>query len=357
LGAGVLLRRSTTTFAVALCLFAGTIAIAAAVSIVYPSFIYRTLLCAVLGWVVLLAPGPVRGSSPRWIAVLAGLGLIATFILSGFADYAFYTGAYKQQFRLLAEDTALAATFGFPVLTYPSVTDTLVRVYRPHALDHGHASIGALGQLPDLSSPGGQPPAALWLAYPDGGYMQQAIAQLADRGYRRIMQTPYTGPLYLDLWALPNVRLGRDVKINGRFAGSGRVARGWALPARSLLISVGRQANRTLLVGNVPPGEDEAITTAPARAQQLFALSFRARDHLRSGMMRAFLICMSPAGAFLDVDPNGAGASIPNDGTWHQVMIAALCPRDTATIRVDLRNSGLGILGLKDVRLQQRLPR
>src|SRR5437763_5286253 len=63
---------------------------------------------------------------------------------------------------------------------------------------------------------------------------------------------------------------------------------------------------------------------------------------LASGFARAYLSCLSDRGTLLAIAPDGGGAAAPNDGRWHPITIAALCPTATRALRIDLRHSGSG---------------
>lgn len=58
----------------------------------------------------------------------------------------------------------------------------------------------------------------------------------------------------------------------------------------------------------------------------------------------------------LAVAPDGGGASVANDGRWHDVWIGALCPAGTDHVRVDLRNSGSGTVTFRSVTLHELQP-
>ncbi|MEZ4570848.1 MAG: hypothetical protein R2849_11080 [Thermomicrobiales bacterium] len=99
------------------------------------------------------------------------------------------------------------------------------------------------------------------------------------------------------------------------------------------------------------PGETALYSVVDA-GEGLGYLTVEAQSVLSSGTMRAFLICQDERGEWLHVAPDGAGASVPNDGDWHVLRIAALCPTGTASARLDLRNAGVGTVDFRDAHLE-----
>ena len=218
-GVVALARRSAGLVLVVLSLSAGIIATAVAISLVYPGITYRTVFYASLGWVALC--GAALVGRPLWPPLaLAGRLAAVLLIAASLATLdAIYTGAFMQQFRLLAGDTAAAARLGWPVMTYPVVTATLIDLYQPHALAD-HLEVGRRGHLPANLRRGERLPPALWYAYAMGQFFDRSVQELHALGYRPLLQTSYTGPLFLDLWVQPAARLGRQLPINGGFGGS-----------------------------------------------------------------------------------------------------------------------------------------
>lgn len=349
LGALALWRRGGAGPTVALCLSVGTVAAAVVIGLVYPGFTYRTVLYAVVGWALLAGTAPLWPGRSR-MALLGSLGLAAVLALSVVTADAF-SHAYKQQFRLLAEDTAEVHRFGWPVMTYPAVTARLIDVYRPGSLAARHLAVDEDGELPATVESKHSPP-SLWYAYAPDTYSDLAADRLAALGYQPLLQYQYTGPLYLTLYALPGSRLGHPLSINGRFRGAGGRATGWALPAGSRLVPASGNGERDLLL---PEGKAESIAVGgmPAAPDRLYTLSYQARVQRRNGLSRAFLICASQTGDFLSVAPNGGGANVPGDGAWHRVRISVLCPAGTTWARIDLRGSGKGHVLYRDVSLEE----
>lgn len=334
----------------------GTVLVATAISLVYPSYVERTILAAALGWALAMGAAPFVPRRPRTLAILAGLGAAAILSQSLFTLWALDTDAYKQEWRSLAQETALAARFGWPVVSYPSVAGTLIELYQPRALAHRTIALADGARLPGAVLAGRGRAAGLWLAYIAGSGEQSLQAQLATRGYVRLVHLYYAYPLYLDLYLRPGTPLGPPLAINGRFEGTAGQASGWQLPLPGSTLVADGALGRRLILTNRLPGESAARTATAAVPNRLYTLEAQAQAHLRAGTGRAFLICVSATGTMLAVAPDGGGASVANDGRWHDVWIGALCPAGTDHVRVDLRNSGSGTVTFRSVTLHELQP-
>ncbi len=95
-GGAVLARHAPSVLPTVVCLIIGTVAVCTLVSLVYPSYVERTMLAAVLGWSLLVAvPAALRGAIlPRW---LARLNLASVLVLSTMTLIALDISAYKQE--------------------------------------------------------------------------------------------------------------------------------------------------------------------------------------------------------------------------------------------------------------------
>jgi mannosyltransferase len=339
----VVARRSALALLTAAGLLVGTIACAAAVSLRYPSYTERTVLYAVLGWAIVVGAASFAVRHPRWLRALVILSMALLLTLDMVTAATIYAGADKQNWRTLAADTAAAARLGLPVITYPSVSGVLITLYQPHALDRRHIALADDDTLTTarLLDQQGKLPDGLWASYIDTGNAKRVLAPLAGWGYVRLLHIYYFYPLYLDLYARPTARLGRNVAVNGTFRGMDARAVGWRLPRDSVALLSDGAGGRELLLPNGADGQGATLTIR-ARPGHLYTLRLAARSRLASGFARAYLSCLSDKGTLLAIAPDGGGAAAPNDGRWHPITIAALCPTATRALRIDLRHSGSG---------------
>jgi mannosyltransferase len=194
-------QRSNVALLTVVGLFGGTIVVGAAISLISPGYAERTIIYALLGWVVLLGAAPfVR--VPPVVRATGAASAAFVLILSLVSLVAVYNGD-KQHWRELSADSLAAASSGKPLIVYPTVAGVLLDAYHPHAFDGKAIVIPDFNNLPPLARPGEPAPTALWLAYIEVGGIDQLRDQLAARGYERIEHRYYWNPLYLDLYVPP----------------------------------------------------------------------------------------------------------------------------------------------------------
>jgi len=332
-------------------LLVGTVLVGAAISTVRAGYAERTILYAVLGWALVAGAAPfVR--LPQAVKIAGALSTGTVLLISLAMLFTMYRHADKEHWRDLAQDSAAAAALGRPLLAYPGVTGVLLSAYQPALLDE-MVVIADGGDLPDLGRPGEGEASAIWLAYVDLNGMDHLRDQLGKLGYRRVIHRYYWNPLYLDLYALPGAELGRDMDVNGAFGGVGDQATGWQLPGQGLTMQATGAGGREMVMQNNSASESRAVYKVPARAGALYTLNFEARSQLATGEAKSFLLCTSSTGTWTLVAPDDSGEPVPNDSTWHEVTIGALCPAGTVSLYVDLRNAGQGEAAFRDVKLEE----
>lgn len=345
-GGVILARQGAFAGATVGALGVGTVATAALLSLVQPGFAMRTILPATLGWALLIGALGARGRIAAGLGQVlgrgAGLGLLGVALVS---VVVIDTGGYKQLWRDLAADVARAAAFGQPILVVRPVAATLIDVYAPHALDR---------MIPNLD---GQPPASaaaddlIWFASHDSPKFAPFHQQLIALGYRRILHYYYERPLFLDLYAGPNAQPGRVLDLNGHFAGGAADAAGWTLPPGSTLDPA--PAGRQLRLGGAAPAQ--ATRQMPAHPGGLYTLTVTGQSAAQdAGQATIGLACRAANGpALAESTPD---APLPNDGQWHPLKVAILCPPATTEVEVLLRASGGGPVGFRAAVLSEALP-
>jgi hypothetical protein len=200
----------------------------------------------------------------------------------------------------------------------------------------------------------------LWLAYMKYNDDEQIRALLSELGYENLLHQYYApafAALYLDLWAKPGHEIGRAVSLDfdaGSGAASARAGI-WQLTPGRASVSLDPAGQSVFRLVTTDSGPAYAGITLPAQTGALYTTSFEARSQLQSGEALSFLICLSTAGSFSQIAPGPGGLSVPNDGAWHSVRIAALCPQNTDKIKVDLRNWGVGTVDYRRVTLFEQV--
>jgi hypothetical protein len=336
-----------------LALSVGTVAAGVLFSQVSPGFAARTVSYAVLGWAILMgAAVGARGLTLPWRA----MGLVAVGAMVAFSTVSLNAAYHgdKQHWQDWASGVAEAVHFGYPVITFPTIAPTLIDAYEPGSLAGPHLS---LYDSPDLAAveafANGQ--SGLWVAsyiIPAGASIDQ---KLTDLGFVRVVDEQYWYNLSLDLYLRPGVTPGRELDVNGAFSGSGEEATGWVLSPGQASLAPGTDG-RELTLSNPGGAETWAVHELPGSPSRLYTLTFDAEPRLTGGGIRTFLECLDGGGDYLKVAPDGAGFSLATGSGWQTVTFSVLCPDGTNTIRIDLRNAGIGDLGLRRVRLFEAVP-
>jgi 4-amino-4-deoxy-L-arabinose transferase-like glycosyltransferase len=202
-------RLVTLPMLVMLCLLVGTIATAIVLSLIYPGYVKRTILPAVLGWAMLLGAAPFATRLPPVLRTVGRASVVFCLATSLVVQGLTYANADKQHWRELASNAATAIrqahASGSPYLliTYPTITDTLIDIYEPDALNESHVQVQDGGSLPSLAlSTSGLLPQSVWLAYIEVPGIDVLRTQLRGLGYTRTMHEAYPDTLYLDSYSL-----------------------------------------------------------------------------------------------------------------------------------------------------------
>ena len=353
LAAAAVLARRRASLAVVAGFLPGTVVVAAILSLVSPGYADRTVLAGVVGWTLALG-ALVSGRLPIGLKAAGWGGAIVVAFTSLLTLRAIYSGD-KQHWAELASHTAVAARLGPPVWAYPTYSGTLIDVYQPDVFDLARPGAGGANRvIADAASAPSSTANAIWLAYIEAPGIQRVHQQLLERNYERLMHRHFWHPLYLDLYAKVGVTLGREVRINGRFTGDGAATDGWHVRGGTERYSEDEAGGRIMHLGD-DAREVAAVTSAPGQSDRLYVVGMTVRRTSPMGRLRAFLICASDA-AWLEVAPDGDGASVEPDGRWHRTSIAALCPAGTERVIVDIRNAGSGELMIRDVVLRELAP-
>jgi hypothetical protein len=193
---------------------------------------------------------------------------------------------------------------------------------------------------------------ALWLAYVEAPGIERVRDDLARQGYSRVARQAFWYSLYLDLYATSDAWLGAEVPLNGEFAGPANSAAGWTLPAgaSTLTPAAGGARALTLQSGAV----ETRAATVVAGGPGLYLLDAEAQVQPGAGA-RGYLICAAADETWSVIAPDGLGATVPSDGSWAAMRIAAVCPPGTAHVIVDLRGAG-GVVSYRHVQLRATPP-
>lgn len=340
LGLVALARRSVLAALTVGTLLMGTIVVAAVTSVYSPGFAPRTLLPIVLGWALLLGAG-MAFRRPRWLSVVARVGIVVTLLCSIATLRAMDVGAEKQQYRQAAETGAFAATFGQPLVAigymaafFDAYAPGLVYVERPY-----------LDRLAERTAA----PPAIWLAYGEDPWedMPAVRDRLAGLGFERLLHRKFGDTIYLDLFAQRGANLeGQELAVDRFVAENGIVSR-WQLPSDSGRVAGSGRAAQLMLAGemNLPR---RASLTLPATSGQLYVLRAELLPDLTQGRGLASLSCLDAAGATVAITST---ENPGENGRWQAIRTALWCPAGTTQLRIDLDNRGVGAATFRAVNL------
>ncbi|HEX5502621.1 MAG TPA: glycosyltransferase family 39 protein [Thermomicrobiales bacterium] len=349
-GAVALWRRRRLAPLVVMALGVSTIGTATLVSLGRPGYADRTILCATLGW-ALCAGAVALPSGATWLRRAGFIGLAGLLALVSLSDAALYRGATKQEYRTFAAATARAAQLGLPVLTFDRVSETLITAYQPQVLQARY--LRAEDRDWDEALAGAE---AVWFAHPDYSWERAELAPIEDKlaalGYRRVahrsMPDPLflEGSLFLDLYARPDAQLGAVVSLDG-------AADAWAIvPAAAGGATAGAGAPTLTLAAPGAAGRD-----VPAVPGALYLLRVTAQAVPGAGQATATLACLDGHGTPRYRPEDDLVPALADDGDWHDLAAAVLCPPGTAAVRITLANHTGGVVRYRDLRLRELTPR
>lgn len=197
-GGIALIRRSWLAFAAVAGITAGTVGLAATLSLISPAYAERTILPVVLGWCALLGAAPfvTRVRAVR----IALLGLVGATLLFSLMSLRAIQQGDKQHWDELAAATEAAVASGEPLITSPAITATLIDLYAPAALDGTHVGTGGLGPLNAEARALLDTSDAIWLAYIDSAESAHVRGLIEAEGFQRLTQQQFRDKLYLDLY-------------------------------------------------------------------------------------------------------------------------------------------------------------
>ena len=218
--------------------FLGCIVVAVIISVLSPGFAERTILCAAVGWSLLLGAA-FNGRVNRQRTPVAAVSLFVVLVLCLGTIQNIHASAVKQRWNDASADLAMVSTLNYPVVTfsYGAVADTLVEAYEPGLLDTMRLITVRDGELEKTLSNDTIPQKGITIADLDAGKLNELLPQTPDNdviwylyyqrrgeefvragieraGYARIINKVYDAPrglVFLDLYARPGANLG-DVR-------------------------------------------------------------------------------------------------------------------------------------------------
>lgn len=179
-------------------LLSGTLGAAILASLVAPSFTYRTVIYALLGWVLVVGAAISTRHGAAWRAVAAA-GTVTLLIANAGGMVAIYTGATKEDFRGIARATATVATTGQPILTDGPLMDAFVDVYAPGVRGGRFFTLNGDALPPGFERSASQS-GQFWFVYGDFPWMKarEVRQRFVAMGYCPASRQFFPDALFLD---------------------------------------------------------------------------------------------------------------------------------------------------------------
>lgn len=354
------------------------------VSLIDPAFAERTVLATTLGWAALL--GSVMSTRPmrHWLRLGAAASLGFVLLFSALTIDVLYNGALKQPWNAAAADVAKVAPLNYPVITYSfsNVADTLVDVYEPGALEAARlisirdgalddtlpAGIVAAGGITRTQDVAANRLAELLPTTPENGFVwllsyprtgeNEVRTSLRRIGYTRVMHFTYPAGRYLvslDLFARPDAVMGVAWPLDTGFSNAEDA---WQLPETGTSVSPSPDGGGLQLsIDNKAAVRTEVFSIVNAAGENVVTLSVDLQvsapvDLLSSGVpvdkIGVGVVCQTTSGAPAAEQTAEIQPVTGNAHGWRTVRVAVVCPDATDSIRINLRNEGLGNVNFRN---------
>ncbi|HQY31415.1 MAG TPA: glycosyltransferase family 39 protein, partial [Thermomicrobiales bacterium] len=336
--------------------FLGSIAVTALVSFISPSFAERSILCAAVGWSLLLGAA-FNGRLRRDRTPFAALSLIFVLLICLTTVSNIYTYGLKSRWDDAAADLAYAEPLQFPVITYSygEVANTLVEAYEPGLLNRERLITVRDGVLEKTLSNDILPHTGITVADVDAGELKTLLPETAendyvwflyyqrigqenvelgiqDAGYVRIIEKTYVSPrnqVFLDLYARPDAATSVPITSLQPFT-SGDA---WGIPANAPLVKASEDGTAVSIQNQSKLGT--AIATQVSISGPALVVFNADVETLGSGKAaQVILRCLSGTGVVL----NESTAVTPGRRNLLHHRSAIVCPEDTQQIRITLLN-------------------
>lgn len=200
-GSLALVRRGWLASTVGAGVLVGTVALAATLSLISPAYTERTILPAVLGWCVLL--GAVPFATRERMTRLPLVGAVGVVVLLSLVSVRAVQNGDKEHWRELTAATEDATSDGDALVTAPSITEFLIGLYEPEALDGPHASEGGTNPLNDETLQILESTDHFWYAYVESRESVHIREQIVAAGFEQRSHQQFKKRLYLDLFVRP----------------------------------------------------------------------------------------------------------------------------------------------------------
>lgn len=339
LGLAALWRRSPIALLMVGLLVGGTITIAIITSTYSAGFAPRTILPIVLGWVVIVgAASLIR--RPRWLQVVAQVGLVGCLVLSGLELQTMVAGAERQHYREAVVDGIAVTKFGQPLIAMGVMT-SFYDAYAPglHYFERSY--------IDQLTTDRSQP-VALWLTYGDEPWnVSEVLARLDTLGFARISQQVFGSETVLALFMRREQQAGTIIPVPGAFASEHGVPTPWAVTTSGVAVR-GFGSAAILDLDHTDGPVPRASLSFPAQPSRLYIAQVSLAEALRAGHSLVTIACVQGDGTTTKIE----SAVVHNSTDWQTVRTAIWCSPEVQAVRVTLENRGSGRVSFREVQMR-----
>ena len=356
--------------------FIGCIAVTAAISVVSPSFAERSVLCASVGWALLLGAS-FNGRIHRERTPLAALSVLFVLAMSFVTIDNIHSSGIKSRWSDASADLAATQTLEYPIITYSygEVANALVNAYEPGLLKSQRVITVRDGVLEktlsndilpktgitvsDVTSgklnellPTGPENDYVWYVYYHRIGQEQVEQGIRNAGYLPVLQKTYVSPrnqVFLSLYARPGAAAGTPVPGIEPFSNMAA----WGIPVAASLVSVSPDGASVTILNQSKFGTSIATQVSTSGAA-LYMVDADVNTLGSGNEATVQLTCLSATGVALN---DQISPTIGRRGALHH-RSAIVCPAETEQVKITLRNNSprdqvwsgvsLGRIGIPD---------
>jgi hypothetical protein len=346
LSAVTLCGRYRLAFITGISLLLGTVVTAAVMSyLVSPGYADRTVLFAVLGWVLLAGSAPFgrvpNGARPISLIAITGLLLLSSISLGNI-----YRDAQKEPYESAALAAADGALYGMPIYA-DEFMSTAISAYDDDIVVR---SFEEMGRAPALVHSYGD---YVWLE-PENLAIHE---ELDDLGYERVLHQKFPDPWSMaptvDLYVRESADLGTPFELPRWPVGYERRGEeiGWRLLAADTEVQTSVTGSQELIIYGSSLAEQPASIVVPAAADHLYLVSLDYWIEIPTvGSAAVTLTCMSPDDASLQALTTHLTAEELDEPGWQRARAGIICPDETTALRLTLSNAAVGELRFRNLR-------
>ncbi|CAN5608563.1 hypothetical protein BH23CHL5_BH23CHL5_06880 [soil metagenome] len=352
LSSASLCGRYRLAFVTGAALLVGTIASAALMSyFVSPGYADRTVLFAVLGWVVLAGSAPF-GRVPNGARFLSLSSITALLVFSMISLINIYDSAQKEPFESAANVASSGAVYGIPIYA-DDFMYTAITSYHPDVVVR---PMDEIGRSPALIHTYGDYTWREWLSSASQG-------DLAGLGYERVLHQKFDDPWStaptVDLYIRKSASIGESLPTAGWPANFSRnhSAAGWQILGSHTEVEIGPSNSRELVIFGSSSVSEPVRLHMAASEDRLYILTIDYWLEIPAvGMANVMIECRSAEGETLAASQTEFRGVPSATQIWQRARAGIMCGEGTESLYIALENPAVGEVRLRTPRLAELRP-